>query len=50
VQPAYFADSVLKTYKGADKHDNSYLKNSSYVTSLYKELKQLKPLTTFNAG
>jgi uncharacterized protein YkwD len=44
VQPQYFADSVLKKYKGAEKHDNSYLKNSPYVTSLYKELKQLKPL------
>jgi hypothetical protein len=43
-QPRYFADSVLKTYKGARGHDNSYLKTSPYVASLYKHLVQMKPL------
>ena len=42
-QPKYFADSVLKTYKGAKGHDNSYLKSSPYVTSLYKHLMTMKP-------
>ncbi len=43
-EPAYFADSVLKTYEGAPRMDNSYLKNSPYVTSLYNQLKTMKPL------
>jgi hypothetical protein len=43
-QPVYFADSVLKTYPGAPRLDNSYLKTSPYVTSLYDHLKTMKPL------
>jgi hypothetical protein len=43
-QPRYFADSVLKTYQGARGHDNSYLKSSPYVTSLYRQLVGMKPL------
>jgi hypothetical protein len=43
-QPRYFADSVLKTYKGAKGFDNSYLKTSPYVASLYKHLVAMKPL------
>jgi len=42
-QPRYFADSVLKTYKGAKGFDNSYLKTSPYVASLYKHLLAMKP-------
>ena len=43
-QPQFFADSVLKTYQGAPRLDNSYLKTSPYVTSLYTHLKNMKPL------
>lgn len=43
-RPAYFADSVLKTWKGAPGHDNSYLSTSPYVASLYRHLKTMKPL------
>jgi uncharacterized protein YkwD len=43
-QPRYFADSVLKTYKGVPRHDNSYLKSSPYVASLYTHLMNMKPL------
>lgn len=43
-QPRYFADSVLKTYKGAPRHDNSWLKSSPYVASLYTHLINMKPL------
>lgn len=43
-QPKYFADSVLKTWKGAPGHDNSYLSSSPYVASLYRHLKAMQPL------
>lgn len=43
-QPRYFADSVLKTYTGARGHDNSWLKSSPYVASLYQHLVTMKPL------
>lgn len=43
-QPRYFADSVLKPYKGVPRHDNSWLKNSPYVESLYRHLVNMKPL------
>ena len=42
-QPRYFADSVLKTYKGARGHDNSYLKTSPYVATLYRQLTTMQP-------
>lgn len=43
-QPRYFADSVLKPYKGASGFTESYAQAAPYVATLYDHLVKMKPV------